>query len=1004
MWATRLLAPAHDQLRCDLAVWRAATGISASDRHPTGGPQLAAAAARYQGDLDRRAKSVLGDPAPGRRRLGAAGQPHRRPRITADDYWPELADRLAAIDRAGIDVRGMLSAVAAEHSLPDEQPAAALWWRLSRHLSPAATAATAGSGASTLRPAWTPVLVERLGADRARRVTGRPAWPALVAAVNAAPRDEWTPERLLSHRGRPHPRRRYRTGAEVPTPSSRPRSCGGSRCSPTPHRWTTRPHHSTPPTPNSHRRRTCTCCPGRSTSTIRRRPPTAAQQHSTRMTSRRPIRWTRRTPAGTTSRSTPQRRPTWSWTGPCTPPQSLRGPLEPTEAELWAGVDEQLKWRDAAVPKARLIELNQQAADYYSRNYPRSWAATYLRARLGTDLIGDDRFTPGYAPASWTSLTNHLRRHGATDAGDPRRRARPGSPPPGGSSTNSATASMFPIHGPDGHIHGFIGRRNPAHDSDDGTAAKAGPKYLNTPETDLFDKGAQLFGLHEGRAALAAGATPVLVEGPLDAIAVTLGADGTHIGAAPLGTAFTDKQANQLLPYIGPGRPGVLVATDADNAGWKAAATRLLATHRPRRQPRPRPHARRIDPAQILEHRGPAAIRQLLADHQPLARTLIDDRLSAEGDRLHTHDRARPRDPRRRRSHRRTAPRALDRPHHLRHRPPQRRRPAPCTWQSSTPDTPGPTTHAAWHSRGSAPSATPPNPERSNPAAHGRALAAYRSQPPSMRQEPADRWADLVARISPALIETAEWPNLAHAIDRAHAAATTSPSSFPAWPPKSRCHRNVQRATCSTGSSTPSPPPRRAHTDHRPGRPDSTDDAARRKLAEHPDDPSNATETRTEDADSAEQQRPEDRWRTLIGTIHADILSEDGWSALAETLDTAAAHGLNVEQELPRIAAAVGPLPARNAAAELRYRVLAETDPTPARPCHCPPTPQPSIKTGGDSRPRRRTPRTPPAQPRRAGKRLATRGIEPQTLVGRPDAPARAPMRPAGVRARVGRG
>ncbi|HEY3002514.1 MAG TPA: hypothetical protein VGJ44_09195, partial [Kribbellaceae bacterium] len=105
-----------------------------------------------------------------------------------------------------------------------------------------------------------------------------------------------------------------------------------------------------------------------------------------------------------------------------------------------------------------------------------------------------------------------------------------------------------------------------------------------------------------------------------------------------------------------------------------------------------------------------------------------------------------------------------------------------------------------------------------------------------------------------------------------------------------------------------------------------TDDAARRKLAEHPDDPSSVTDTRGDPADSAEQQRPEDRWRTLIGTIRADILTEDGWSALAATLDTAVAHGVDVEQELPRIAAAVGPLPARNAAAELRYRVLAETD------------------------------------------------------------------------------
>ena len=62
---------------------------------------------------------------------------------------------------------------------------------------------------------------------------------------------------------------------------------------------------------------------------------------------------------------------------------------------------------------------------------------------------------------------------------------------------------------------GFIGRRNPDLPEDD----RAGPKYLNTPETVLFHKGAQLFGTIP---TLAADAIPVLVEGPTDAIAVTL--------------------------------------------------------------------------------------------------------------------------------------------------------------------------------------------------------------------------------------------------------------------------------------------------------------------------------------------------------------------------------------------------------------------------------------------------------------------------------------------------
>ena len=424
MWATRLLAPAHDQLRCDLAVWRAATGISASDRHPTGGPQLAAAAARYQGDLDRRAKSVLGDP----RQAAAAWAPlvnRIDERITADDYWPELADRLAAIDRAGIDVRGMLSAVAAEHSLPDEQPAAALWWRLSLHLSPAATAATAGSGASTLRPAWTPVLVERLGADRARRVMDDPAWPALVAAVNAAPRDEWTPEHLLNTAVDLTLAGATGTGAEVADADLAPAFV-----------W--RVAMLTDPAPLDYE-----------AAPLDPADAELAPPEDLHLLSRPIDVDNSATPTDLGAAALdpddiaptdPLDAPDTGWDDEPIDPAAatgveldramyaaavLRGPLEPTEAELWAGVDEQLKWRDAAVPKARLIELNQQAAVYYRRSYQKL---------VGSDLpAGTPRYRPDRRRPVHRRLRPRLldqphqsptppRRH---RPGDPRRRARP---------------------------------------------------------------------------------------------------------------------------------------------------------------------------------------------------------------------------------------------------------------------------------------------------------------------------------------------------------------------------------------------------------------------------------------------------------------------------------------------------------------------------------------------------------------------------------------------------
>jgi hypothetical protein len=234
-----------------------------------------------------------------------------------------------------------------------------------------------------------------------------------------------------------------------------------------------------------------------------------------------------------------------------------------------------------------------------------------------------------------------------------------------------------------------------------------------------------------------------------------------------------------------------------------------------------------------------------------------------------------------------------------------------------------------------------------------------------MLQEPADRWADLVARISPALIETAEWPNLAHAIDRAHAAGYDVAEQLPrlaAEKPLSqkRPARELQYRLIHAIPAAAAAPTEASDRADRVA----TDDAARRKLAEHPDDSSRATETRTEDADNAEQQRPEDRWRTLIGTIHADILTEDGWSALAETLDTAAAHGLDVEQELPASRPPQARCPRATPPPSCATACLPRQIPTAVRPCTS--TRHPSIKNSA-SLPRRRAPRTPPALPCRAG-------------------------------------
>src|SRR5207253_845183 len=151
-------------------------------------------------------------------------------------------------------------------------------------------------------------------------------------------------------------------------------------------------------------------------------------------------------------------------------------------------------------------------------------------------LTGDARFSVGYAPGRWAALTDYLRRQGATDeeivgAGLGRVAST------GRVIDQFRDRLVFPIKDTntdgDREILGWIGRRNPAHDGDDDQSHKGGPKYLNTAETDLFRKGNELYGLAEATPALADGATVVLVEGPLDAIAVTLAGVGDFVGIAP---------------------------------------------------------------------------------------------------------------------------------------------------------------------------------------------------------------------------------------------------------------------------------------------------------------------------------------------------------------------------------------------------------------------------------------------------------------------------------------
>ena len=285
---------------------------------------------------------------------------------------------------------------------------------------------------------------------------------------------------------------------------------------------------------------------------------------------------------------------------------------ELTDADIARQMDRADTWRASPVTRERLVHINQLTHDFYTSRFPGSWAQDYLAERFGTDLAGHPLVQPGHAPAGWTTLVAHLRRQGVSDiemltAGVARTAST------GRLIDQFRDRVTFPIQDDGGDILGFVARRNPAAPDD----RKAGPKYLNTGETPLFHKGDQFYGTPRP------GSTPVIVEGPMDAIAITLATNGRHTGLAPLGTSLTTQQAALLA-----GQPDVIIATDADTAGRIAAERDYWHLAAVGVDPRRAHFADGTDPADLLTTAGPRQLTAALDTAEPMAHVMVGERLT----------------------------------------------------------------------------------------------------------------------------------------------------------------------------------------------------------------------------------------------------------------------------------------------------------------------------------------------------------------------------------------
>jgi DNA primase len=281
-----------------------------------------------------------------------------------------------------------------------------------------------------------------------------------------------------------------------------------------------------------------------------------------------------------------------------------------------------------------LVRCHADAAAFYAAQLagdgPDAARAAALLATRAVPAAAVPGHQLGYAPPGWTALTDHLRAHGYTDtqlldAGVGLRTRR------GSVVDRFRDRLMFPVRDPGGQrIVGFLGRAL--------TEGDDIPKYLNSPTTALYRKGELLYGLgaEPTRQALAAGARPVLVEGPLDAIAVTGAGAGRYAGVAPCGTALTAAQVAALDTCAGPlAERGVLVAFDNDRGG-RQAALRAYELLRPTGAwPTSASLPDGLDPAALAQQRSPEALRAALDTAGPLANLVVDDRLTRWADRLH---------------------------------------------------------------------------------------------------------------------------------------------------------------------------------------------------------------------------------------------------------------------------------------------------------------------------------------------------------------------------------
>ncbi len=210
--------------------------------------------------------------------------------------------------------------------------------------------------------------------------------------------------------------------------------------------------------------------------------------------------------------------------------------------------------------RQNLYEMHRQLANYYYLVLKKSpEALTYLHDRgLSDEHIRS--FGIGFAPAEWHKALDYLI-HKGFSMEDILASGLVLTSQNGSYYDRFRGRIMFPIQNPSGKLVGFGGRKISEEDK--------GPKYLNSPETDIFIKGRNLYNLNRAKKSFSGGDPLILVEGYMDVTA--LASFGFANTAAALGTAFTPEHAALISRYTN----DVVLCFDGDTAGEQATIKAL---------------------------------------------------------------------------------------------------------------------------------------------------------------------------------------------------------------------------------------------------------------------------------------------------------------------------------------------------------------------------------------------------------------------------------------------